>query len=329
MQLSDMLSLLKPEIEKINQVMAADIEKAKDSMLKEILEYSLFNGGKRIRPLLCVLAARLCGNQNNDIYPFAMAFEYLHGATLLHDDVIDHADNRRGRPAANTVWGTTPAILVGDYLHARSMHIIGGMGGKRCLDIICRATASMVEGEFLQLHNSRNFNQSEKDYFAVVNGKTALLVAAVCEAGAVFGGGNPAEQQALRNYGLNLGTAFQIVDDLLDYLGEPEKTGKAVGNDFCEGKMTLPLILGLRGAGQKDHDFLLGLLSDDEEQRHLNLSRVCKIIAGSGGFEASRQAAKQYTDEALDELKNFTGPANDSTLQILTGLANYFLSREK
>lgn len=329
MQLNELLSLLKPEIEQIDQAMATDMETIGDAMLREILTYSLFNGGKRIRPLLCILAARLCGNRSRDIYRFSMAFEYLHGATLLHDDVIDHADHRRGRPATNQVWGTTPAILAGDYLHARSMHLIGSLGGGSCLKIICLATAAMVEGEFLQFHNSRNFNQSENDYFTVVNGKTALLIAAVCEAGAVFAGASDKKLRALRSYGLNLGTAFQIVDDLLDYLGEPAKTGKAIGNDFCEGKMTLPLIHGLRNATESDRDFLLGLLSGSAEQRRCHIDRVCKLIASHDGFEVSRQKAKQYTEAALDELKNFDDPSTAGIVQVLAGLAHYVLHREK
>ena len=151
---------LRPEAEKIDKAMHDDIRIVGDDLLREVLEYSLFNGGKRIRPLLCVFAAKLCGATEHALYNLAIAFEYLHVASLLHDDVIDGADKRRSRQTVNTIWGNTPAILAGDWLHARSMFLVGTLGGKECLEIISRATSAMVEGEFLQLRNTGNSDLS-------------------------------------------------------------------------------------------------------------------------------------------------------------------------
>jgi octaprenyl-diphosphate synthase len=331
---TDLLSRLQPEIEKVEQAMHSDLElltgpQAGSSQLPEVLRHALFNGGKRIRPLLCILAARLCGSNDEKVYRLAIAFEYLHVATLLHDDVIDHADTRRGLPTVNNAWGLTPAILAGDFLHARSMYMIGRLGGKRSLELINRATEAMVEGEFLQLHNALNYNQSEEDYFSVINGKTALFIGAVCEAGGVLGSGSAEELQALNLYGANLGKAFQIKDDLLDYLGDAEKTGKAVGNDFCEGKMTLPLIHTMQHADIDEKNVLMDLLKGDKQKRFANLDRARDIIDRNNGFTYARQMSASLIDNAVASLALFSGPPSKIFRETLVGLAHYVLSREK
>lgn len=320
---------IQAEAEKINRVMRDDLAAIEDTSLAEIVDYALFNGGKRLRPILCILAARLCGARDNKAARLAIAFEYLHAATLLHDDVIDRADTRRGRRAANLVWGRTPAILAGDYLHARSMYLVGQLGRGDALDIICRTTAAMVEGEFKQLHNARNFNQSEADYLAVVEGKTALLIAAVCEIGARFAEGTEQQVAALKSYGAALGTAFQITDDLLDYLGDPEKTGKGVGNDFCEGKMTLPLIHALDNAANPERQAIMNLLAGEPEQRRQAIARIIPFIEQHNGFQYARQRAKELTDRAIRELEPFKAEELTTYKNILIGLACFVLNREK
>lgn len=331
---ADLLARLKPEILKVDETMRQDLHGlvSKNRIppnLAEVLEYALFNGGKRIRPLLCTLTARLCSSGQINIYPLAIAFEYLHVATLIHDDVIDHADTRRSRPAVNKVYGLSPAILAGDFLHARSMFLVGTLGGERCLDLICSATESMVAGEFLQLSNVHNLNQSEKDYFSVINGKTALFIGAVCETGAIFTGADDNKIEALKQYGANLGLAFQIQDDLLDYLGDPAKTGKIVGNDFYEGKMTLPLIHALEAAGPQDKDYLLGLLKGSRGERTAAFENSREVIRKTGGFEYAAQVAKKLIHAGIASLDLFGAEQNRETLDILKGLALYVISREK
>jgi octaprenyl-diphosphate synthase len=259
----------------------------------------------------------------------AIAFEYLHVATLLHDDIIDRADTRRGLPTVNKAWGLTQAILAGDFLHARSMYLIGKIGGNRSLALINRATEAMVEGEFLQLFNARNYNQSKNDYFSVINGKTALFIGAICEAGGVFAGGGEQELQALNVYGANLGKAFQIKDDLLDYLGDTTITGKTVGNDFCEGKMTLPLIHTLQQADIEEKIFLMDLLKGKRKQRHASLDRAREIIDRNNGFLYAEELAKELIDEAIACLAVFTSSQNQHFQETLISLARYVLSREK
>ena len=323
--------LIKPDVLRVEAAMRSDLDSITDqhdSLLMEVLRYGLFNGGKRFRPLLAVVAARLCGETGSDIYRLAMAFEYLHMATLFHDDVIDNADTRRGRPAVNKAYGMVPAILAGDFLHARSMAIIGEWGGVEALKIFCLATSGMVDGEFLQLRNTTNFNQSEEDYFAAITGKTALLIAATTEIGALSAGGKSQEQQALRRYGRNLGCAFQIVDDLLDYLGDQNTTGKPVGNDLAEGKMTLPLILAVNRAGLKDRRHLLEILQTPDLRRK-SLTEVAGLIMKYNGFTDTKMKAEELIHEAISQLEIFPHSGQSSDRMILTGLAQYVLTRRK
>jgi octaprenyl-diphosphate synthase len=330
----DLLARLKPEIIKVDQAMQEDLQTLVSknlvpSNLVEILEHALFSGGKRIRPLLCILTSHLCSSHDKDVTHLAIAFEYLHVATLLHDDVIDHADTRRGSPAANNLFGLSQAILAGDFLHARSMFLVGTLGGKRCLDLICRATGAMVAGEFFQLSNVDNLNQSEKDYFSVINGKTALFIGAVCETGGIFAGADDNKIEALKLYGANLGLAFQIQDDLLDYLGDSAKTGKNVGNDFYEGKMTLPLIHALETAGEKEKKILLSLLKGPKSERIANLEDAREIIRANGGFEYAGELAEKLVNTGIASLDIFSSEQSREPLDILTNLAKYVISRDK
>jgi octaprenyl-diphosphate synthase len=330
----DLLARLKTEIATVDLAMREDLQALVSKKqiaidLLEVLEHGLLNGGKRIRPLLCILTARLCSTPGKEIYPLAIAFEYLHVATLLHDDVIDHADTRRGRPAVNKLFGLTAAILAGDFLHARSMFLVGTLGGRRCLDLICRSTEAMVAGEFLQLSNVHNLNQSENDYFSVINGKTALFIGSICETGGIFAGADNSKIQALRQYGANLGLAFQIQDDLLDYLGDSAKTGKEVGNDFYEGKMTLPLIHALATANKQEGNFLLDLLKGQKSDRIIKFEDAREIIRKNSGFGYAEKLAEKLVDTGIESLAIFVSGQNRETLDLLTGLARYAISREK
>ena len=324
-----------PDVARIDQAMQADLAALKGdtaALLNEVLHYGLFNGGKRIRPLLTVLCYRLCGGEEGksqeDIYRLAMAFEYLHCATLFHDDVIDQALTRRGRPAVNVAYGETAAILAGDFLHARSMLLVGRGGGIQALEIFCKATTAMVDGEFLQLHNASNYNLAEADYFTVIMGKTARLIGAACEIGALVAGADAAAQQALRNYGLHLGCAFQIIDDLLDYLGDEASTGKSVGNDFQEGKMTLPLIVAMTRAEDQDRERLLFMLASAEERKG-GFAEACALIARYDGFVLARQKAAEMIASALAQLHSFDQAAVEQEMAVLEMLAHYVLSRNK
>ncbi|MEW6501554.1 MAG: polyprenyl synthetase family protein, partial [Thermodesulfobacteriota bacterium] len=259
-----------------------------------------------------------------EVVSLAMVFEYLHAASLLHDDVIDRAELRRGRETANRLWGNAAVILAGDYLHARAMELAAAHGGIECLHLVSQAVRAMVEGEFLQMRVAAERNDSEANYFAILQGKTAALIAAACEAGIVVAGGTLDQRRALRTYGTNLGLAFQIVDDLLDYLGDPQETGKAVGNDFQEGKMTLPLLLAL--TDEKRGPRLLALLAASPGARQASFGEAQALLAASGGLAAARAKAENLIAEAIAALKSFP---DNTARQTLTGLACYVLTRNK
>ena len=259
--MTDLLEIVKKEAAEIDRYMRMDLESMDseiDSLLKKVLDYGLFNGGKRIRPLLVITCARLCGNRSDNAYRLGVAFEFLHAATLFHDDIIDGSDTRRGKPAVYKEFDIIAAILAGDFLHAHSMAIVSEYAGPTGIACFCKATKGMVDGEFMQLQNAEGHNLSEIDYYNTIMGKTGLLISAACEVGAIFAGADAKAVIALRNYGRYLGCAFQIIDDILDYLGDSSKTGKAVGNDLAEGKMTLPIILAMNKADSIDKAILMG-----------------------------------------------------------------------
>ncbi|MFH1215602.1 MAG: polyprenyl synthetase family protein [Pseudomonadota bacterium] len=340
MNKSELLAQLQPDMDAINEVMRHEIASVGNPLLQQILEYGIFNGGKRIRPLLTVLAARLCtfarmpqGLAAEDelqppinLYRLAMVFEFLHGASLLHDDVIDHAEKRRGKPTANAVWDNSHVILAGDFLHTRAMTLAGTLGDGNVLSLIGIATSAMIEAEFQQMQTAKELNLSEENYFTVLRGKTGSLISAACQVGAYFADGSEEQQEALRNYGNALGLAFQVVDDLLDYLGDPEKTGKAVGNDFIEGKLTLPLLHGLQNCDEKAGAAMLALLKGTPEQRVLHVDDARRFIEEFNGFSYAREGAAALVEAAIESLAIFP---DCQARSILAGLAQYVLTRQK
>lgn len=311
----------------VDRVMAADLAGVGNPLLAEVLRHALLAGGKRVRPLLVLAAARLPGGSvPAGLERLAIAFEYLHAASLVHDDVIDHAVLRRGRETVNQRWGLTTAILAGDFLHARALQLAGTSGGVAALVLISQAIEAMIQSEFLQMAAAEGGDRAEATYFAVLDGKTAALIAAACEAGVLAGGGSPEQGRAARTYGANLGLAFQIVDDLLDYLGDPARTGKSVGNDLQEGKMTLPLIYALarnEGEAQAELAALAGL---EPAARAARFERVRTIMEQCGAFAACRARAEALIQEGLAALAIF--PAGEA-VELLTALAAYVLKREK
>ncbi len=340
MDIEQLLFRLQPEVKQINQTMAAEFTSIKSSRLAQVVEHGIFNGGKRFRPLLTVLTARLVTytrmpegiaeeeelSPPPDLYRLAMVFEFLHAASLLHDDVLDHAETRRGKKSANQIWDATTAILAGDYLHTRAMTLAGLVGGEKSLALIGAATSAMIDAEFRQAQAVDETNLSEENYFAVLRGKTGALIGAACEVGALFAGADKEQRAAMRTFGDALGLAFQMVDDLLDYLGDAAKTGKAIGNDFVEGKMTLPLIYALAESGAAKRQILVDLLAGEAAERQARLQEVTAIIEETGGFAYAREGAETLISAALESLQTFKECDSRDTLQ---GLAHYVLSRNK
>ncbi len=329
--MSDPLEYFKRQAVIIDGVMRRDLDTVADPDLGRVLAEAIFSGGKRIRPLLHLLAAAAVrGCAVEDLVPehsaCAIAFEYLHVASLVHDDIIDASDTRRGRPAVWRAHSPAVAILAGDHLHARAMTLAGTAGGVECLRVIAAATQVMVESEFLQMRVAGMVAGGEEEYLAILAGKTAALIAAACETGVIVAGGNGEQRRALAEYGSCLGLAFQMRDDLLDYLGDPEKTGKAVGNDLAEAKMTMPIIHALAHSDDKARQWLSDLLGASRSERQRQFAAVRELLAGLGSFVDTSARAEALIDKALAAISFLAGhPA----AAILEGLAMYVIRRDR
>jgi octaprenyl-diphosphate synthase len=269
--------------------------------IPEVTAHLVEAGGKRLRPLLTLAAARMLGYEGRDQIRLAATVEFIHTATLLHDDVVDESRQRRGRPTANLLWDNQSSVLVGDYLFARAFELMVETGSLRVLGILSRASATIAEGEVLQLTAARDLRTDEDVYLEVVRGKTAALFAAACEAGAVIAGAEEAQVEALRVYGDALGVAFQIADDLLDYAGEPGRTGKDVGDDFREGKLTLPLIKAVARADAEERAFFSRVIERGRQEPG-DLDRALAILARHGAIDATREDAMSWAARARSAL---------------------------
>ncbi|MCE5335195.1 MAG: polyprenyl synthetase family protein [Desulfobacteraceae bacterium] len=304
--------------EEINQFVDSEIP-----LISVVGRYIMGSGGKRLRPLLMILGARLCGYAGKNDAPLAVVFEFLHASSLLHDDVVDHAEFRRSRPAANTIWGNPAVVLVGDFMYSRSIQMTVGYKSIRILELLSEATTRMAEGEVLQLMHSDDLEIHEKEYLQVIIRKTAALISAACQIGAVFGGGGNAEEQALRTYGHNLGIAFQLIDDTLDYTGEVKELGKPVGNDIKEGKATLPLIYALQNAKPAERLRLRQIFSADEVHPK-DLKEIQNLVVRTGGIGYTYELACSHTLQAKEALRIFPqGPVRE----VLCDLADYVICR--
>jgi octaprenyl-diphosphate synthase len=288
-----------------------------------VTRYIMRSGGKRLRPLLTVLAARLLNYQGNDHYRLSIVFEYLHAATLLHDDVVDNAELRRGRPSANTLWGNAAVVLVGDFLLATSFFLSVTSGNLKILRILSATTTSMAEGEVLQLINSDNLEISQEEYIEVIERKTAILISAACQIGAILAQADEEQEEAMRSFGLNLGIAFQLRDDFLDYTGSAEEFGKPVGKDLQEGKITLPLIHALQSSNDGDRQRLVELIISDRNYEQI-FGEVKKIIQDYQGLDYTAKLANHYITEAKSALSIFP---ESPTRQSLLEIAEYVISR--
>ena len=325
---------MKPLKERILTGAAADlaaIEKALADNLNPYLElcrtvahHILFAGGKRMRPLLMVLAARACGSGGPEAVRLSTVFEYLHAASLLHDDVVDDSALRRGKPAAHTVHGAAVTVLVGDFLLARTCSIATETGVLPIIQTITDITGIMSEGEIMQLVGKGDVKRTEADYLDTIERKTAVLLAAACKVGGLFAGADGAGVQNLWNFGINLGIAFQMADDLLDYTGDTKSTGKPVGTDLREGKLTLPLIYALEKAETSERDEIIRIIgqggfSDDE------FGLVLSAVKRHGGLDYTLLSARKHAEKAKELLSDF--PDNDGT-RLLSLLADYSVERK-
>ena len=293
-------------------------------LVSQVAKYIMFSGGKRIRPLLMILSARLCGYEGDYDKTLSVVFEYLHAATLLHDDVVDDADVRRGNPVAHSIWGTPATVLVGDFLLARSIAIAVETDSVPIIDVLAHTTAQMSEGEIHQLLHRGDLAIDEADYMEVIGRKTAFLIQSACRVGALLAGA-PAEQvEALSEYGYSLGIAFQMADDLLDYTADTAVLGKPVGTDLREGKLTLPIIHALQRASQEDRNHM-EIIIRDTDVTEKDFKMVVRLIRQYGGIEFTKERAQKHIDQAKGSLRTFH-PSKTRTL--LEQLADYVLVRK-
>ncbi|HEX4739888.1 MAG TPA: polyprenyl synthetase family protein [Caulobacteraceae bacterium] len=274
------------------------------SVIPALADHIIDAGGKRLRPLLAVVAARLAGARGDASLKLAAAVEFIHTATLLHDDVVDGSRLRRGKVAAHLIWGAPSSVLVGDFLFARAFELMVETGSMRAMDILARASRVIAEGEVLQLTRAHDLALSQATYLEIISAKTAELFAAAAEAGAVAGSASAAQCAALRAYGLNLGLAFQLADDALDYGGVTETLGKNAGDDFREGKATLPLLLAIARTGPREVEFWERAIGR-KEQTDADFRRARELIVGAGALEATLDLAGEYAENAKAALAVF------------------------
>jgi octaprenyl-diphosphate synthase len=307
-----------------------DIEKALSDNLNPYLDlvsdvagHILFSGGKRLRPLLMVLSARMCGYNGNYDKTFSTALEYLHTATLLHDDLVDDATLRRGIPVAHSKWGNAITVLVGDYLLARALSISAGTGRLRVIEVLTELTENMSQGEVHQLMRKGDINLTEGEYLEVIRRKTAVLFEAACQVSAIIADAPSEKEKALAEYGYNLGFAFQMADDMFDYTLQTSDLGKEVGADLREGKMTLPVIHALKHAQGEDRDRMINIIQNKDFSAE-EFSVLVNLLNTCGGLAYTEKTAASYIDIAKNALSSFEpSPTKETMLNI----ADYALAR--
>ncbi len=287
-------------------------------MIPDLAAHLVGAGGKRLRPLLTVSCARMCGYEGDNHHKLAAAVEFIHSATLLHDDVVDESALRRGQKPANLIWGNSASILVGDFLFARAFNLMVETNNMRALGILSNASSVIAEGEVHQLAALRNIDMTEAEYLEVISAKTAALFAAATEVAPVIAGRPEAECAALREYGLKLGLAFQLVDDALDYGGFESALGKSVGDDFREGKVTLPVIRAYQTADKETADFWRRVIVD-HDQKDVDLERAVSILRAAGALQSTLDMAHEYASQARHALDIFADSPWKVTLQDLAG----------
>ncbi len=325
MDFKDTLTLIKDDLEKVEKAIGKYFESDVE-IIPTIGSYLFFGGGKRIRPVMVLMSSRLCGYDGEDRHiAHSCVVEFLHTATLLHDDVIDSSPKRRGNPSANSKWGNEVCVLVGDFLFAKSFDIMAHDGDSRMLRILSDTCLRMAEGEVLQQVNVCNLKLTEDEYVNIIERKTAALLSTCCRLGAVLGGASPDEENALASFGLNVGMAFQLVDDYLDYTADEERLGKPTGTDLREGNITLPLILLYENCNSEQRS-RIGHFVENGEVNPQDIKELTELMAEQNVFQRVEARAVDYIKRAKSELAVF-----DSGSPYLDGLhavADFVIERD-
>ena len=287
-------TLLADDMLEVDRALRASLD-SDVALVRQVAEYIIGGGGKRLRPALVILSARACGYNGRQQHTLAAVVEMIHTATLLHDDVVDESDLRRGHATANAMFGNAASVLVGDFLYSRAFELLVSVGSMRVLEILSSATNVIAGGEVLQLMNSGNPNLDEAGYLRVIQRKTAKLFEAAAQLGAVLGEAAAEREAALARYGMHLGTSFQLVDDVLDYSGEQSAIGKNLGDDLAEGKMTLPLIRAMAVGSPDDAALIRAAITDG---RLTDFAPVMDVLSRTGALDYARERAVRESDAA-------------------------------
>jgi octaprenyl-diphosphate synthase len=323
-----------PSIEWIIRMIGDDLEKVDIEfrrnlcsdvpLISAIGEHLLLSGGKRFRPILLLLSARLCGYTGGQHISMASLIEFIHTATLLHDDVVDGAELRRGNKSVNSRWGNEASVLVGDFLFTKSFSLMVEKGNWKILQTIARATTVMAEGELQELVKTNDLSLTEEGYLSIITRKTASLISSATKIGALLGNVSSEKEQALSDYGMDVGIAFQLIDDKLDYTSREEEFGKKIGIDLQDGKITLPLIFALSRCNAKERSFIQETADSHPISKEAFL-QVVEIIEDHGGIEYTWEKAKEYIELAKRQLQVFP---DSRERDALGALADYVINRK-
>ncbi len=319
----EILAMVKDDLAAIEVELEQNLNPYLD-LISKVARHILFSGGKRLRPLLMVLCARLCGYKGDYDKTFSTVFEYLHAASLLHDDLIDDAAMRRGRPVANSIWGNSAAILVGDFLLARSLSISAKTGNMKIIRTIAQITENMSQGEIHQLMRKGELDISEEEYMEVIRRKTAVLFQGTCRISAIISDAPNEKEKALSDYGYNIGLAFQMADDLLDYTSDIKVLGKEVGADLKEGKLTLSVIHSLKTADMKDRNMMENIIKNENFSVN-DFETLVELLKKCNGISYTQKLASEHIKKAKEALSIFEP---SETKEILVKVADYALNRK-
>ena len=317
MQIQDILAVVSDEFQAVDRLIHTQLA-SRVPLVEKIADYIVSSGGKRIRPLLVLMTAKAFGQCNEQAVKLATVIEFLHTATLLHDDVVDTSDMRRGNPTANAKWGNAPSVLVGDFLYSRAFTMMVELGSLPTMSILSNAPCVIAEGEVLQLTNVKNPDTSEAQYMDVIHGKTAMLFEASTHAAAALLQCTPEQSRAMQEYGKELGMAFQLIDDVLDYEGDAEAMGKNVGDDLAEGKPTLPLIHAMAQGNEQQRSLIRSAIRKGGLD---DMADVLNAVRELGSLEYTRQKAYDCADRAQAHLQLLPDSEAKEALHALALLA--------
>ncbi len=313
----DIHALLKSDLEQTDTVLIQHLS-SKVALINQMSDYIIGAGGKRLRPLLLLLSARATGYKGNHHHLMAVVIELIHTATLLHDDIVDESATRRGQDTANEVWGNAASVLVGDFLYSRAFEMMVKPDSMTIMQLLSKTTNNIAEGEVLQLLNCQNAQLSETDYYQVIERKTACLFQAATQIGAILSNTDKAQELALRNYGLHLGNAFQIIDDVLDYQSDAKTMGKEAGDDLSEGKTTLPMIFALNNTQGAQRALLINAI---ENADNANIDKIIHILSSVNAFEYAHKKAQESAGLAKQSLNILPDSDFKAALTLLCDLS--------